>query len=177
MDSPKRAKGMSAPIFKSCSGGSYVSKVIVACGGGKDTSETVDFSSITPTWSQATIPGGPRNNANLVLLPDGTVFLLGGATSGGDAADECALYDPDTGTWSEMNSLTYKRAYHSVAVLLPSGKVMVTGDEESYSIEVYSPPYLYTSGPRPNITAYPDVVHHGQIFEVTWSDSASIDRA
>lgn len=177
MDSPKRAKGMSAPIFKRCSGGSYVSKIIVACGGGKDTSETVDFSSITPTWSQATIPGGPRNNTNLVVLPNGTVFLLGGATSGGDAADECALYDPDTGTWTEMDSLTYKRAYHSVAVLLPSGKVMVTGDEESYSIEVYSPPYLYTPGPRPEITAYPNVVHHGQTFEVTWSNSDSIDRA
>lgn len=177
MDSPNRAKGMSAPIFERCSSGSYVSKVIVACGGGKDTSETVDFSSITPTWSQATIPGGPRNNANLVLLPDGSVFLLGGATSAGQAVDECALYDPEDGTWTEMDALTYKRAYHAVAVLLPSRQVMVTGDEDSYSIEVYDPPYLFKPGPRPEITDHPDVVHHAETFEVSWSKSDRIDRA
>lgn len=177
MDSPKRAKGMSAPIFERCGSGSYVSKVIVACGGGKDTSETVDFSSITPTWSQATIPGGPRNNANLVLLPDGSVFLLGGARSSGQAVDECALYDPEDGSWAEMDALTYKRAYHAVAVLLPSGQVMVTGDEDSYSIEVYDPPYLFRPGPRPEITDHPDVVHHGETFEVTWSKSDGINRA
>lgn len=177
MDSPKRAKGMSAPIFERCHSGSFVTKVIVACGGGKDTSETVDFSSITPTWSRATIPGGPRNNANLVLLPDGKVFLLGGATSAGQAADECALYDPDENAWTEMDALTYKRAYHAVAVLLPSGQVMVTGDEESYSIEIYSPPYLFKPGPRPEIKSHPETIHHAETFEVTWSNSDRIDRA
>jgi len=177
MGTVNRVKGMSAPLFIGPTAGSYITKVLVACGSGTNTAEVVDFSSITPSWT-ATLPlAGPgRNNANLVLLPNGTAFLCGGATPTGTAVKECAVYDPSSNAWQPTDTLTYRRAYHAVALLLPSGQVMVTGDEDSYSIEIFNPPYMYASGTRPVIAAAPDVIHHGQTFEVISSQAADDDR-
>ncbi len=177
MDTDNRVKGMSAPLFIGPCPGINVTKVLVACGGGTNTAEVVDFSTITPTWTNTpALPGAGRNNANLVLLPNGTAFLCGGATSTGATVNECAIYDPFSNTWSPMDILTYKRAYHAVALLLPSGQVMVTGDEASYSIEIFNPPYMYAPGARPVIDTAPDVIHHGQTFEVISPQAADDDQ-
>jgi len=176
MGTVNRVKGMSASLFIGPIAGSYITKVLVACGSGTNTAEIVDFSSITPSWtSTLPLPGPGRNNANLVLLPNGTALLCGGATPTGTAVKECAIYDPFSNAWQPMDTLTYKRAYHSVALLLPSGQVMVTGDEDSFSIEIFNPPYLY-AGTRPLITTAPDVIHHGQVFEVISPQAADDDR-
>lgn len=177
MDSANRVKGMSAPFFLCPMAGSYITKVLVACGSGTNTAEVVDFSSGTPSWtSTPALPGPGRNNVNLVLLPNSTAFLCGGGTPAGAAVKECAIYDPLSNTWLPMDSLTYRRAYHSVALLLPSGQVMVTGDEDSFSIEIFNPPYLYAPGTRPVIDCAPDVIHHGQTFEVISPQAADDDR-
>ena len=177
MDTANRVKGMSAPLFIGPIAGSYITKVLVVCGGGTNTAEVVDFSSITPSWmSTPDLPGPGRNNANLVLLPNGTAFLCGGETPVGALVKESAIYDPFSNTWTPMDTLTYRRAYHSVALLLPSGQVMVTGDEDSYSVEVFNPPYLYASGTRPVITSAPELIHHGQTFEVISAQAADVDR-
>ncbi|MCZ6652021.1 MAG: DUF1929 domain-containing protein [Planctomycetota bacterium] len=176
MDSPNRVKGMSASIFLGPLGGSYITKVLVAGGYGTNTAEIVDFSSGTPSWtSTVPLPGNGRNNVNLVLLPNGTALVCGGATPAGTAVKNCAIYDPysTSNTWQPMDGLTYKRAYHSVALLLPSGQVMVAGVDHK-SIEVFNPPYWYAS--RPDITTFPSVIHHGQTFEVTSPQAADIDR-
>ena len=109
--------------------------------------ERIKLSTLTPEWGHAmTVPGAPtRINVNAVLLPDGSVFVVGGTS---DRAAPCARYDADSGAWRTMARANYRKQYHSVAVLLPSGKVLATGGSNygggSNVIEVFSPPYLLT---------------------------------
>lgn len=111
-----------------------------------------------------------------VMLPTGEVFL----TNGGDADDVIdpgsaaavrtpELYDPETNTWTELASASRDRVYHTSAVLLPDGRVLVGGhaphpahyfrhDSSSTrsnnfkdaTFEIYQPPYLFR-GSRPVI--------------------------
>lgn len=175
MESPNRVKGMSVPLLLGPLAGSYITKVMVVGGNGSDTAEIADLSILTPLWgTSTTVPGGGRSNANVVLLPDNTVFVCGGATLTNEAVLPCALYDPMTNNWSQMDSLSYRRAYHSVALLLPSGQVMVTGDVNQ-TIEIFNPPYLYR-GARPDIANSPDMVHHDRTFDVETPQAADIGR-
>jgi hypothetical protein len=68
--------------------------------------------------------------------------------------------------------------YHSTMILLPSGKVMMSGwanDGPSATIELYSPPYLF-KGARPVISHAPASVNFGQEFSITTPQAASISR-
>ena len=161
---------------------------VMVIGGGSapdnETAEIVTLSALNPTWEHPTIiPGGSgRNNVNAVLLPDSTVFVVGGTV---DPSVPCALYDPATDSWAEMDAASYRKQYHSVAVLLPSGQVAATGGSNygggSNVIEVFSPPYLFnadgTPAARPVIDDAPDLVHHsGGTFAVDSPDAAGVNR-
>lgn len=175
---PDRMRGMSVILLGS---DPLVARVMVIGGTsapGSQTAETINVSSLTPTWEMAMdVPGGvARNNVNAVLLADGTVFVCGGTT---DPAVSCALYNPSTDAWSAMARLNYRKQYHSVAILLPSGQVMATGGSNygggSNVIEIFSPPYLFKSAP-PQIGAAPAMVHHAQMFVVESAQAADITR-
>ena len=71
----------------------------------------------------------PRDKLNSVLLPDGRVLIVGGIETlvdGGPAE----IFDPeDPAAGFEVGpSMRYKRGYHSSAILLPDGSVIVGGD-------------------------------------------------
>jgi hypothetical protein len=109
-------------------------------------------------------------------LPDNTVFVAGGATTPNSPS---VLFDPVANTWSPMADLPSVRMYHSVMILLPSGKVMMSGwanDASSGTIELYSPPYLF-KGARPTISSAPATVNFGQQFTIGTTDAASIVKA
>jgi hypothetical protein len=123
-----------------------------------------------------------RNNANLVLLADGTVLAVGGGGGLGTwihpvLATE--LYNPVTGTWRVMASQGTQRMYHSTAVLLPDGRVVSAGSNDSssteYTYEIFSPPYLF-AGSRPVITSAPGSLTYGATFSIVTPDAASIAR-
>ena len=83
-----------------------------------------------------------------------------------DPEQLCELWDPATGTWTTMASLAVVRTYHSIALLLPDGRVLSAGGEiGGASAEIYSPPYLF-HGSRPTITSAPTSVRYGQSFFV-----------
>ena len=113
------------------------------------------------------------------------MLICGGmeATGTPPTGGPCELYDPVAGTLTEMAELNYPRHYHSVALLMPSGKVMVAGGADpggcslSYynTIELFSPPYLY-SGTRPTMSPLPSLVHHGHDFEIETSNADDIAR-
>lgn len=107
----------------------------------------------------------------MVPLPDGTYMIMNGAQQGvagfGLATEpnlQALLYDPSQPVNSRisiLNTTIVDRLYHSEAVLLNDGRVIVSGSDpedtrfpQEYRIEVYTPPYLSTGLTQPefNIT-------------------------
>ena len=80
-----------------------------------------------------------------------------------------------------MASQVARRGYHSTAMLLPDGRVLSAGSDDfakpdnSQTVEIFSPPYLF-NGPRPSITAAPASVKYGAALAITTPDAASITR-
>ena len=126
----------------------------------------------------------PRSYLNLTPLPDGTVLATGGGTTtnGGDVSDgvlPAEDWDPATGQWTTWASMAEPRLYHSIAMLMPDGTVLVAGTGDlpgvpnEFNAQIFSPPYLF-NGPRPTITSSPSVVQYGSNFQVSTPDAASI---
>src|SRR5206468_2234865 len=124
----------------------------------------------------------PRAYHNLTILADGTVLATGGERTGQgndveQAVYEAELWNPATETWSTMARLQRPRLYHSGALLLPDGRVLMAGGNlGTYfepDAEIYSPPYLF-KGPRPAITTAPTTVAYGGGFFVETPDTANI---
>jgi hypothetical protein len=69
--------------------------------------------------------------------------------------------------------MTVPRLYHSVALLLPDGRVWVAGTDAELRMELYSPDYL-DAGPRPVIGPAPQAVAYGQFFAVQVDDAQDI---
>ena len=148
-----------------------------------ETAEVIDLTSPNPAWTYTgSMVTGGRKLHNATLLADGKVLVTGGSrgtegpnTTASNPAYASELWDPATGTWTTMASLTKFRGYHSIALLLPDGRVLSAGGEVSWgnSVEIYSPPYLF-HGSRPTITSAPTAVVYGQSFFVGTPNGASI---
>src|SRR5438477_2165471 len=148
------------------------------------TAEIIDLNSSTPTWKYTgSMVTGGRKLHNATLLADGTVLVTGGSRGGEDPnnqpknpAYQGELWDPATGTWTTMASLTTIRSYHSVALLLPDGRVLSAGGTfGGTSAEVYSPPYLF-NGSRPTIASAPTSIGYDQPFLVETPDATNISK-
>jgi hypothetical protein len=149
--------------------------------------ETVDLVAPGPAFVEGTPMSLPRIHLNAVLLPDRTVFVSGGAMSheGGQMMPiprlQAEIYDPETGQWQAGAVAEVVRLYHSVALLLPDGRVITAcGNPPPYGnkapweppqpneemrIEVYRPPYLFR-GARPDIAAAPQQWGYGEAVSV-----------
>ncbi len=150
------------------------------------TAYVTDLGQTAPKWTQTGSMANPRSFLNLTPLPDGTVLATGGETTrDGNNLRNAVLpaedWNPATGTWTTWSSMTGPRLYHSIAMLLPDGRVFVagTGSDPSAAVpnelnaQIFSPPYLF-NGPRPAITGSPSVVQYGTSFSVSTPDAASI---
>jgi hypothetical protein len=129
-----------------------------------------------------------RANVNAVLLPDGTVFIVGGQRAGKwnptdpDPVLEAEIFDPGSGTFTVTPPMQYPRQYHSVAVLLPDGRVLCAGgidptntvERDQRQMEIYSPPYL-AMGARPQITSAPATAGYGAVISVATPVAADIN--
>jgi hypothetical protein len=156
----------------------------------------LDWSSTAPRTLPAS---GTRHGANPVrqhgtalLLPDGSVLVVGGTVDGKDARAVLAAerYDPEADTWRTLAAASVPRVYHSVALLLPDGRVWMAGsnhngdrnrrgdrgtarDKRELRIEIFSPPYLF-AGPRPLLLAAPAETIPGGQFSVATPDPEAI---
>ena len=146
----------------------------------------IDMNAPTPAWRETASMAHRRAYHNLTLLPDGTVLASGGGTRSdgviaGNAVLPAEIWNPDTETWRTVDSLTNGRLYHSTALLLPDGRVLMAGGGalpgsvavNQRNAEIYSPPYLF-KGPRPTITAAPATMQYGASFDVTTPNAAQI---
>jgi Domain of unknown function (DUF1929) len=79
--------------------------------------------------------------------------------------------------------MAFPRQYHSIAVLLPDGRILTAGgvdpspgivERDQRSMEVFSPAYL-DRGPRPVVTAAPGNVAYGASFDVESPDAGDVE--
>jgi len=143
----------------------------------------IDLNQPSPAWQPIAPMNYARAQHNLVVLPDGTVFAVGGASevslisTSGVLTPE--LWSPTTQVWTAMAPLQDPRMYHSIAVLLPDGTVLSAGGGRNSpavdypTAQIYSPPYLF-KGTRPTITSAPSTTTYGGAMTVQTPDAASI---
>lgn len=119
-------------------------------------------------WRPAPSLHHPRNWPNTVLLPDGSMVIVGGGTgitprdvsyTADGTTRHVELWDPHTKRWRVGPAQREDRTYHSVALLLPDGRVWSAGDDanpnrDGDTAELYEPPYLFR-GERPRIVSGP----------------------
>jgi hypothetical protein len=144
-------------------------------GSGQPTSsaEIIDLNDPSPTWTATAHMGFARMEHNAVLLPDGKVFVVGGASSsGGTPVLTPELFDPASESWDPVAPHQVPRMYHSTALLLPDGRVLVAGADFQPSGEFYYPPYLFR-GPRPVITSSPSVITYGAGFSLEFTSATA----
>jgi hypothetical protein len=153
------------------------------------TAYVLDMTQTSPAWVQVASMSFPRTYQNATLLPDGTVLVTGGGTTTNaigvnDAVLPAELWSPDTEAWTTLASMSAPRLYHSIALLLPDARVLVSGGgrfndvnepTDQLSAEFFAPPYLF-KGPRPVITSAPPQITYNQVFYVQTPAAATISK-
>lgn len=119
----------------------------------------------SPEWAMEQMPV-PRVMGDMILLPMGDVLILNGALNGTagwedarNAIKNPVLYHPDEADPSRrfviLSPSDTPRMYHSAAILLPDGRILVGGSNPhvrynfttypyptELSLEAFHPPYL-----------------------------------
>jgi hypothetical protein len=140
----------------------------------------LDMDQPSPSWRAVGSMAFPRAYHTLTVLPDGNVIVTGGTqtTEHVDTAQavvEAEMWNVETETWSTMASRQIPRLYHGTALLLPDGRVLVSGSgyaggPNQFNAELFSPPYLF-KGLRPSITSAPQTAQYGSAFFVGTADT------
>ncbi|MFG2639173.1 discoidin domain-containing protein [Streptomyces sp. NPDC048362] len=145
---------------------------------------TVTDSNSKPTSTRTGDMSYARAFANSVVMPDGEVAVFGGQSyakpfSDGHSVLTPEIWDPTTGHFTPMASMSIPRNYHSVANLLPDGRIFtggggLCGDCATNHADgaIFTPPNLLnvdgTEKPRPHFTSrIPSAVTYGQHLEIT----------
>ncbi|KAH7543194.1 hypothetical protein FEM48_Zijuj02G0157900 [Ziziphus jujuba var. spinosa] len=147
-----------------------------------------------PTWIMEDMPI-PRVMGDMVILPTGDILIINGAgfgtagwECGQDPVQNPVIYHPSAQPdrrFTVMAASPRRRLYHSTAVLVPDGRVLVGGSNPhifynftgveyrtDLSLEAFSPPYLRVEyGPvRPkNVVVGNEILRYGQAFWVTFT--------
>lgn len=192
---PLEGTGVLLPQY----GPDYGNLGILICGGSTEGTSNALDNCVTiypedpePEWVLERMPSA-RVMSCMAPLPDGTYLILNGAHHGvagfGLAIDpnlNAVLYDPNkpiNKRMSVMANTTIPRMYHSEAITLLDGRVLVSGSDpedgvnpQEYRVEVFTPPYILNGAPRPTFTienrdwAYGDTI----TFEVTSATQGTI---
>ncbi|USH01445.1 DUF1929 domain-containing protein [Grimontia kaedaensis] len=95
--------------------------------------------------------------ANSTVLPDGTVLVTGGSAQDNTLVEEAytaEIWNPETGQWTTAAKASLARLYHSTSLLLPDGRVLITGGGApgpltNTNAEIFSPGYLLNESGEP----------------------------
>ncbi|MFG1811215.1 galactose oxidase-like domain-containing protein [Streptomyces sp. NPDC049040] len=172
---------------------------VLILGGNRNDPNTYRFSG--GAWHKDTPRAFGRTQDDTLILPDGTLLTVNGAYDirnygNGDLNPNADLKYRQTemrdaaGKWTLGPAQRLPRGYHSNAVILPDGRIMVTGDElqqiannpditsgQNGTIEIYEPAYLH-QGARPNLSSAPaGPVGYGAAMRVSTTTPAQVSRA
>ncbi len=147
-----------------------------------NTAEIIDFSESFPSWRYTSPMSLRRMHPNVVVLPDGKVFVAGGMEDQANTLPvyESEIFDPVTEAWTVAASQDSVRRYHSSSVLLPDARVMWlgahagTGGNDSSTAQIYSPAYLF-NGPQPSVQSSPESADYGETFLVDTAQASDIE--
>jgi hypothetical protein len=162
---------------------------VLYAGGGltTNTAETVNLKRNPIQWVRTGSMAFARRHHNLTVLPTGEVLVTGGTA--GDKFNDLTrmvraaeIWNPDRGIWTIMASSSVDRAYHSVALLLPDGRVLQTGGGAAGDVapnqpnaQYFSPPYLFR-GARPVISSVPTSLRYSQSYRITTPQATRIAK-
>jgi hypothetical protein len=178
----------------------------------------IDLSATSPAWQPAgtrtlLTAGAPpvRVHNNGVILPTGDVAIVGGlrnpADDPGSAVRDIEIYRPATNSWVTLPSTSQAsvpRNYHSVALLMPDGRVWMAGsniradwsfhnsadypptslptdaqegavNNRELRIELFEPWYFGRSD-RPTFNCSTEAVSVGDSFDVDTPTALTISR-
>nr|XP_043618468.1 aldehyde oxidase GLOX1-like [Erigeron canadensis] len=166
-----------------------------------DTCGRIKISDPNPQWIMETMPLA-RVMGDMLLLPNGHILIINGASAGVAGWElgrnpvlSPVSYRPDNQVGSRFevqNPSTKPRVYHSTAVLLRDGRVLVGGSNphDKYvftnvlyptelSLEAFSPSYLdsASSSLRPRIISPKTKakIRYGKRVAITFTVSGSVD--
>jgi FtsP/CotA-like multicopper oxidase with cupredoxin domain len=133
----------------------------------------IDLKVSSPAYVAAASLHHARFHVNAVLLPDRTVLASGGngqSESAPTAVLEAEIYHPTSNAWSLAAKAQVARMYHSIALLLPDGRVLAAGSnpnrrDDELRLEIFHPPYLFR-GPRPIIESVLQEIQYGATLTI-----------
>jgi Domain of unknown function (DUF1929)/Carbohydrate binding module (family 6) len=160
---------------------------------------TISDGNPNPTLTTAPAMAVARRQHNVTMLPNGEVIVTGG-TSGGGFNDNtnpvmfAESWDSNkpAQAFKKLPSMAVPRLYHSIALLLPDGRVLSSGgagacnsSDPAYGpcthqdAEIYTPAYLFnpngTLATRPVIASAPSEITYGGQF--SFSTDTDIAKA
>ncbi|MCZ6744074.1 MAG: DUF1929 domain-containing protein, partial [Alphaproteobacteria bacterium] len=166
----------------------YTEPHIVIIGGNENTgmgvvrlktAEIINLGAATPEWNFIADMKHERGQSNAVLLPDGRIWVAGGIPGifGIDNGGPCEIYDPENpgDDWKLGPTMNHPRNYHSSALLLADGSVLMGGDNggASFPLERYYPGYCFSAN-RPEITNAPATTSYGATIDIECPQAAWI---
>lgn len=132
----------------------------------------MDFAANTPLASAGPALPTAKGYVSVADLPDLSALETGGGTGTDSPVYEASILDTSTDALTPVAPPAQPRTYHSSALTMPDGRVVTFGGDPAgdavfnYTIEVFSPPYLF-KGTRPVITAATTEMHYGHGYTLT----------
>ena len=134
----------------------------------------VNINNDPPTFDPTPDMKNPRRHLSTTILPTGDVLISGGSSgkSGHNLAPYAfplELYNVKTDSFLTLANINVGRGYHSIALLLPDGRILIGGggscggcqtNGDQNNIEYYKPPYLFKpdgSGGQSEVTSRPEI--------------------
>jgi hypothetical protein len=150
-----------------------------------DTGVVVDINSDTPSFKTTPNMAYGRRHAQTTVLPTGDVLITSGSSGMGHNSAPYVfpieLYNVATNKFKTLANINNGRGYHSIALLLPDGRILIGGggncgncqtNGEQNNIEYYKPPYLFKpdgNGGQTEVTSRPEIT------SVTNTSGSAID--